>query len=317
MVLDRRGDVTTTIRRLMFLIDQRCVRKRAGLNHAHPSRARGRPPPDCLVRAASHPRSSGHSNDQAARTEAGACVALILMVEHEGEARRRMARLLRVGGYDVTETADIPTALRLMFQSQPDAAIVDFHHADGGGADLIRLLREAAPTAILAITDDTMDTVRALNAGADSVIARRPDAPELLVRLRSLVRQDRRRRESEPGQRIVTGALEIDRDTQTVIKHGTPIPLSRTEYRLLDALAVRVGQTASHRYLLSTVWGDQYVDDTHYLRVYIGYLRQKLEDSPGPPRYLVNDWGVGYRLAWHPVETASGTQSVSASAAAG
>jgi two-component system KDP operon response regulator KdpE len=105
---------------------------------------------------------------------------------------------------------------------------------------------------------------------------------------------------------VQTGDLVIDREAKLVSKAGEQVSLTRTEYRLLDALAARVGQMAPHRFLLSTVWGDAFVDDTHYLRVYVGYLRQKLEDDPKHPQYLINEWGMGYRLAALPTRAEEG-----------
>jgi two-component system, OmpR family, KDP operon response regulator KdpE len=126
----------------------------------------------------------------------------------------------------------------------------------------------------------------------------------VVARLRATIRRYNRELELQADDAVVrTGALVVDRQSQRVSKCGIAVPLTRTEYRLLDALAVRLAQVAPHRYLLSTVWGEEYVDDTHYLRVYVGYLRAKLEDDPARPRYLVNEWGTGYRLALLPIET--------------
>jgi two-component system KDP operon response regulator KdpE len=99
--------------------------------------------------------------------------------------------------------------------------------------------------------------------------------------------------------------LTIDREAHVVKRGSRVVRLTPTEFRLLEALALRVGKVAPHRFLLSTVWGDEYVDDTHYLRIYVGYLRQKLEDDPSRPVYLLNEWGTGYRLAAIPPRSAS------------
>ena len=97
--------------------------------------------------------------------------------------------------------------------------------------------------------------------------------------------------------------LGVAPSTYAAYKAGdTEVPLTPTEYRLLEALALRIGKVVPHRVLLSTVWGDEFVDDTHYLRIYVGYLRRKLEDQPAVPHYLINEWGTGYRLAMLPVE---------------
>jgi two-component system KDP operon response regulator KdpE len=121
---------------------------------------------------------------------------------------------------------------------------------------------------------------------------------EFVARVRAAVRRHQREVEAATDGRVLrTGALIIDCDAETVTKHGEPVRLTRTEYRLLAALATHIGRVAPHRYLLSTVWGEEYVGDSHYLRVYMSYLRNKLEDNPAQPRYVLNEWGTGYRLA--------------------
>src|SRR5262249_47985462 len=141
-----------------------------------------------------------------------------------------------------------------------------------------------------------------LEAGADDVMPNRVAGEELLARIRATSRRATREVTPTPDQGLVrTGDLMIDRTKRLVTKAGRNVALSQTEYRLLDALASHVGRVAPHRFLLSTVWGDAFVDDTHYLRMYVGYLRAKLEDDPGQPTYLRNEWGTGYRLALLPV----------------
>jgi len=231
-------------------------------------------------------------------------MTLVTLVEGNEETRKRLVRILNADGFEVAEARDGLEALRSAFERRPDAALIDLSSDGIDGYELIKILRAACDVPLLAITasPSSGEVVRALEAGADDVLSKDCTATEFLARLRSTVRRyQRRETDRSPVRQVVTGALVIDREAQTVTKHGVVIPLTRTEYRLVDALCARVGETAPHRYLLSTVWGDQFVDDTHYLRVYIGYLRQKLEDDPSKPLYLTNDWGVGYRLARLPV----------------
>jgi two-component system KDP operon response regulator KdpE len=126
--------------------------------------------------------------------------------------------------------------------------------------------------------------------------------------VRAAVRRYRRPAADSRGDQptvVRTGSLVIDREAQLVTRQGQPVSLTRTEWLLLDALAARLGRVATHRYLLSTVWGEQYIDDTHYVRVYVGALRNKLEDNPAEPRVLATEWGVGYRLVVVPPEDAA------------
>lgn len=231
-------------------------------------------------------------------------MTLITVVEGNDDARKRLARILNTDGFEVVEARDGLEALRSAFERRPDAALIDLSSEGIDGFELTKILRAACDVPILAMSASSSsgDVVRALDAGADDVLSKDCVATEFLARLRSTIRRyQRRETDRSPVRQVATGALVIDREAQVVTKHGTVVPLTRTEYRLADALAACIGETAPHRYLLSTVWGDEFVDDTHYLRVYIGYLRQKLEDDPARPLYFTNDWGVGYRLARMPL----------------
>jgi len=233
-------------------------------------------------------------------------MALITLVEHDDESRKRLARVLRADGFDVIEVSDGLEALRTAFASRPEAALVDLRARGVDGYELIRILRAACDLPIVALGEECTptDVIRALEAGADDVVDKTCLATELLARMHAAMRryQRSRQQQSVTARKVLTGTLEIDRDVQVVRKRGKVVQLTRTEYRLVDAMADRLGETAPHRYLLGSVWGDEYVDDTRYLRVYVGYLRQKLEDDPSSPQYFVNEWGLGYRLARLPVE---------------
>lgn len=208
----------------------------------------------------------------------------------------------------VTPAADGIEAIRAVFDTRPDAAIVDLGITGIDSFELIKMLRAAADLAILALAPsaDADAVVQALEMGADDVARYGTSPEEIVARLRASERRIGRSGRRPGGQAVPsivqTGQLRIDREARQVLKNGEPISLTRTEYRLLDTLAARVGQVVPHRFLLSTVWGDAYVDDTHYLRMYVAYLRAKLEEDPKRPRYLISEWGVGYMLASLPVE---------------
>jgi two-component system, OmpR family, KDP operon response regulator KdpE len=231
-------------------------------------------------------------------------MAVIAVAIGDDDARARIVRALSAGQYSPAEAVDSREAIRMLFDLRPDGIILDLDVGPPGGVELVRVLRAAAEVPIVALARDVSPelSVEILDVGADDIATLDTAPEEIVARMRAAIR--RVSRPARPGDRMIvrTGGLVIDRTAQTVAKKRVPIALTRTEYRLLDALASRVGQVAPHRYLLSTVWGDAFVDDTHYLRVYIGYLRAKLEDDPARPRYLVNEWGLGYRLMQLPLD---------------
>ena len=197
--------------------------------------------------------------------------------------------------------------LRVVFDRQPEAVIIDSQVPEVDAARLVRLVRAASDIPILVAIDSADDNgrIELLDAGADDIASRSAPGSELVARIRAMLRRaERARTGSATTTGIVeTGELVIDLDAHTVTRAGRPVDLTRTEYRLLEALAARAGDTAPYRYLLSLVWGDRYSDNLHQLRVYIGYLRRKLEDDRAHPRYLLNERRAGYRLALLPTAT--------------
>lgn len=232
-------------------------------------------------------------------------MATVTVVEGDEHSRRRLARILMADGMEVVEAESALEALRTAFQQPPHAAVIDLATPGLEGVELIRILRAACdiPIVVIARSHEPQEVVKSLDAGADDVINAECSPVELLARLRGAMRRYGKREPQAKSQaRISTGSLIIDMGAQTVQKRGRIIPLTRTEHRLLNALATRIGETVPHRELLTEAWGYQYGDDTQYLRLYVGYLRAKLEDEPGRPSYIVNEWGVGYRLARLPIE---------------
>lgn len=244
-------------------------------------------------------------------------MAVIAVAASDDELRARLIHALGAAEYATTEALDGLAALRVAFDQHPDAMVVDVAIEEVDGLELVRMLRAASDVPIIAIAPegDPELSVQLLDMGADDVATYTAPSTEIVARVRATVRRTQRRAPSRPTDTVLvqTGDLIIDREAKVVSKGGEQVSLTRTEYRLLDALAARVGQMAPHRFLLSTVWGDAFVDDTHYLRVYIGYLRQKLEDDPKHPQYLVNEWGMGYRLAALPTRGTDGSPTRAAS----
>jgi two-component system KDP operon response regulator KdpE len=238
----------------------------------------------------------------------------VVVLDADQHARTELAHALMEAEFSVIECADGPDALRQVFARRPEAIVMDLQVQQFDGLELIRVLRAASDLPIIVTGSGTVgrSVARVLDMGADDFIEKPQRASELTARVRAAVRRYRRSNPEPalPGV-IRTGSLTFDRDSQTVTKHGEVVSLTRTEGLLLDALFTRIGRVASHRYLLSAVWGDQYIDDTHYVRVYMGALRNKLEDNPADPRLLLTEWGIGYRLAALPVETEQAVASVS------
>jgi two-component system KDP operon response regulator KdpE len=223
----------------------------------------------------------------------------VVIVSAQRQERELLTERL-VPEFTVTEAADGFSSLRMIFAERPQAVVIDAPQLGMDVLGFIRILHAAADVPIL-VLDSAVGHVaaaRALEAGADDYLRQPFDYAELVARLRSAVRRQARQDELLEGSRVVrTGGLVIDREIQEVRRDGEQVRLTRMEYRLLDTLAQSVGRPVPHQLLLSTVWGPEYVGDSHYLRVYMGYLRRKLEADPRQPRYLLSEWGIGYKLA--------------------
>jgi len=164
---------------------------------------------------------------------------------------------------------------------------------------MCRRLRDSYPVPIVAcsISSREQDVVRALDAGADDYLVVPIRPVELMARLRAVLRRLGDNGQTSPnGQRLVAGDIEILLDEQKAFRRGAEIELSPIEFKLLALLVRETGRPVSHSKLIAHVWGPEYVDCRHYLRLYVRYLRAKLEDSPQSPELIQNEWGVGYRF---------------------
>lgn len=227
-----------------------------------------------------------------------------LLVEGNEKLAEAQSAALVSSAYQVLCVRDGLEALRAFYENVVDLVIIGTPVQKFDSIELTRLLRNLTDVPILLVVPAAASptVVRLLEAGADDVVTANVAPEEFLARIRACFRRLRRADHPPLGEESIvkTGSLVIDRKTRVVTRAGQPVALSQTEYRLLDALASQVGRVAPHRFLLSTVWGDAFVEDTHYLRMYIGYLRAKLEDDPAQPVYLKNEWGTGYRLSLLP-----------------
>jgi len=222
--------------------------------------------------------------------------ATILVIEDEPGMRRLLGTALGAEGYRVVAAADGRRGLIDAGSHRPDLAIVDLGLPDADGIEVIRRIRAWSPLPIVVLSARAQERskVEALDAGADDYVTKPFGMAELLARLRVALRH---RRRTSAGERVIRlGSVTIDLERRTVSRDGADVALTPTEFRLVESLAKRLGMVATHRQLLGEVWGPVHEADTHYLRIFMKQLRQKLEEDPVRPRYLVTETGVGYRL---------------------
>ena len=203
-------------------------------------------------------------------------------------------------GCHVLLAADGAEALRSFNEEQPDLVILDVEMPPPDGFAVCQRIREISQVPILMLTvrANVLDKVRAFDLGADDYLTKPFDHLELFARLRALMRRASGDTE-EPSAHLpfVLGDFTLDFATDTVHVQGAVVQLTAIEYRLLAELVRHAGAVVSHQFLLEQVWGPAYVGDTHYLKVFVGRLRQKLHDDAEHPRYIHTVWGTGYRFA--------------------
>lgn len=222
-------------------------------------------------------------------------VALVL--EDDREIRHFVRTALEGEGWQVHEATSVRQGLVEAGTRRPDLVIADLGLPDGDGVDFIRELRHwsATPVIVLSARTQEHEKVAALDAGADDFITKPFGINELLARTRASLR--RLRVGPTPAEPVFRfGEVEVDLAARLVRRAGTELHLTPIEYRLLSVLVAHAGRVLTHPHLLREVWGPSHSQSTHYLRVYMGNLRQKLEHDPAQPRHLLTETGVGYRL---------------------
>jgi two-component system KDP operon response regulator KdpE len=222
-------------------------------------------------------------------------VALVLEDEREISHFVRLA--LEAEGWQVAEAGTVRQGLIEAGTRRPDLIIADLGLPDGDGIDFIRELRtwSAVPIIVLSARTQESQKVLALDAGADDYITKPFGVNELLARTRASRR--RMRVGQAPADAVFRfGDVELDLAARIVRRRGVEVHLTPIEYRLLGVLVANAGRVLTHRHLLREVWGPSHAQSSHYVRVYMGNLRQKLEDDSARPRHIVTETGVGYRL---------------------
>ena len=224
---------------------------------------------------------------------------IVLVVDDEVQIRRLLRVSLEAQGYRVFEAATGAEALVTAAQRQPELVILDLGLPDLPGVTVLQRLREwsRVPVLILSVRDGEEEKIAALDAGADDYVTKPFSTGELLARLRVL----QRRVPAGPEPAVFrAGHLEVDLAARIVRAHGQEVRLTAKEYQLLRLFVLHQGKVLTHRQLLREVWGPHSLDQTHYLRVYLTHLREKLERDPAQPELFLTEPGVGYRLAVPP-----------------
>jgi two-component system KDP operon response regulator KdpE len=220
-----------------------------------------------------------------------------LLVEDEPHIRRFVRDALEREGWRVHEAASFRRGLIEAGTRKPDLVILDLGLPDGDGVDFIGALRKwsAVPVIVLSARVNEDEKIRALDAGADDYLTKPFGLGELLARVRASQRRQRSPA-ADPGGQVSIGDVTVDLLNRRVSKAGQAVRLTPTEYRLLAVLVGNAGKVMTTPQLLRAVWGPNQSDNAHYLRIYMGHLRHKLEDDPAQPRYMITETGVGYRL---------------------
>jgi two-component system, OmpR family, KDP operon response regulator KdpE len=230
--------------------------------------------------------------------------ARVLIVEDDPLIRRFVRQALEAEAHVVFEADGVQRGLIEAGTRKPDLLILDLGLPDGDGVDLIRDLRgwSTVPVIVLSARTDEADKIEALDAGADDFLVKPFSVGELLARVRAGLR--RRERGGAPSSGpVVFGECEIDLAKRQVRRAGDHVHLTPVEYKLAAALISREGRVLTHRQLLREVWGPNSVEHSHYLRVYLGHLRRKLEADPARPAHFLTETGVGYRFVAEPAST--------------
>lgn len=219
----------------------------------------------------------------------------ILIIDDEPQIRKLLQINLESNDYRTLQAVNAKEGTALAASHLPDVILLDIGLPDKSGHDLLVELRDwyHKPIIILSVQDNESDIVKALDNGATDYLTKPFRSGELLARIRSAIR---RSQNTEAHAVIQCGDLEIDFVARTVKKEGILVKLTQTEYNLLALFAKNEGKVLTHQYILNEVWGYGHQTETQYLRVFVGTLRKKIEDSPNHPEHIITESGVGYRF---------------------
>ncbi len=222
----------------------------------------------------------------------------VLLVEDDREIRTLVQSALVLEGFEVQTAVTLSEAGALLQHSPPDLIVLDLGLPDGDGLQLVQQVRRQSslPIIVISARHQEAQKIALLDAGADDYLSKPFSVAELLARMRVALRH----RGTALAAAVTTHTLDdlhVDLATRSVTRDGQALHLTPTEYELLARLVRSAGRVVTHRQLLAEVWGPEYTEHTHYLRLYMGQLRAKIERDPAEPRHLLTETGVGYRLA--------------------
>ena len=221
----------------------------------------------------------------------------VLIVDDEAAIPRFLTPALKANNYEPMSAGTVAEATRRIASDPPDIVLLDLGLPDGDGKNVIREVREWSdvPIIVLSAHDREAEKIAALDLGADDFVNKPFGVGELLARMRTALRHRITRDAETPVFRTLD--IEIDSVRHRVTRGDSEVKLTPKEFELLSFLARHAGKVVTHRQILMAVWGPAHVEDTQYLRVYIGQLRQKLERDAGDPRIIITEPGIGYRIA--------------------
>lgn len=222
----------------------------------------------------------------------------VLVVEDDREIRALMQSSLSVEGFEVRTAVSLSEAAALFRHDPPDVIVLDLGLPDGDGVELVQevRMRHTLPIIVVSARHQEAQKIRLLDAGADDYLTKPFSVAELLARIRVALRH----RGTALAAAVTVHELDnlyVNLETPVVKRDGQEVHLTPTEFKLLARLVRSAGRVVTHRQLLTDVWGPEFTEHTHYLRLYMGQLRAKIERDPAEPRHLLTETGVGYRLA--------------------
>jgi len=220
-----------------------------------------------------------------------------LVVDDEAAIPRFLKPALGANDYEMATATTVAEAIKRIAADVPDVVLLDLGLPDGDGKEVIRRVREWSdvPIIVLSARERETEKIEALDLGADDYVNKPFNVGELLARMRTALRHRLQRKAEVPTLRV--GDLEVDVVRHRVTRAGAELKLTPKEFELLSFLARHAGRVVTHKQILAAVWGPAHTEDTQYLRVYVGQLRQKIEPQPGDPKIVLTEPGIGYRVA--------------------
>lgn len=221
----------------------------------------------------------------------------VLVVDDEATILRFLTPALEANGYEIVSAGTVAEATKRIAADSPDIVLLDLGLPDGDGKEVIKRTREWSdvPIIVLSARERETEKIESLDLGADDYVNKPFNVGELLARMRTALRHRMQRKAEIPVLHV--GNLEVDAVRHRATRAGAELKLTPKEFELLAFLSKHAGRVLTHRQILTAIWGPAHTEDTQYLRVYVGQLRQKVEERPDDPRIILTEPGIGYRIA--------------------